>query len=65
MVELQKLYSISKDLNILYVEDEEAVRVQYFKFFEKIFKIVDTASNGEEGLIKYRNFYTVNGKYYD
>ncbi|MCK5109951.1 MAG: response regulator [Arcobacteraceae bacterium] len=64
-IKLKKLYDISKDLNILFVEDEVKLRDQYAKFLKNIFKTVDTASNGEEGLTKYRNFHEQKGKYYD
>ena len=64
-MEFKKLYSISKNLNILYVEDEEKVRERYSHFFEKIFDRVDLACDGEDGLIKYRNFYEQESKYYD
>jgi PAS domain S-box-containing protein len=56
MVELKRLYGISKNLNILYVEDDEKVRDQYSKFFDKIFKTVHTAQDGQEGLEKFNLF---------
>ena len=65
MKKFKELYNISKDLNILFVEDEEELRNQYTRFFKKIFKRVDTSSNGEDGLFKYRDFYKQEGKYYD
>ncbi len=65
MVELKRLYNISKNLNVLYVEDEENVREQYSNFFVKIFKNVDTAVDGEDGLNKYNDFYKIRSRYYD
>jgi len=42
-------------ITILYIEDDEIVRVQTEKILTKIFKKVYVASNGEEGLIEYKN----------
>lgn len=51
IVELKKL---SHNLSIIYVEDEELLRDTLVKYLEKIFDKVDYASNGEEGLEKYK-----------
>jgi len=65
MVELKRLYSISKNLNILYVEDDEKVRNQYSNFFLKLFKTIQTAIDGEDGLNKYNEFYDKTNNHYD
>jgi len=65
MVELKRLYSISKNLNILYVEDDEKVRNQYSNFFLKLFKTIQTATDGEDGLNKYNEFYDKTNNHYD
>jgi len=39
-----------KNLNILYVEDDEAIMTSFSKILKKVFNNVITASNGEEGL---------------
>lgn len=65
MVELKRLYNISKDLNVLYVEDDEKIREQYSKFFQKIFKTVDSATDGQDGLDKYNNFLQKENAPYD
>ncbi|MCK5110309.1 MAG: response regulator [Arcobacteraceae bacterium] len=62
---IKKLQNLTKELSILYVEDEEKLRDQYTNFFTKIFKRVDTACNGEDGLFKYRDFHEQESKYYD
>lgn len=44
-----------KGLNILYVENEETVRVQTSKVFSLFFDNIHLASNGKEGLYKFKN----------
>ncbi|RXJ95570.1 hypothetical protein CRV00_03755 [Malaciobacter molluscorum] len=39
-----------KTITLLYVEDDEMTKIQTVSVFEKIFKNIYTASNGEEGL---------------
>lgn len=46
----------SKNLSILYVEDDKILQTSTAKLFENYFKKVDIASDGEEGLEKYRTF---------
>ena len=55
MKELQKL---TKDLTVLYVEDNEEIIKKMMEMFERLFKKVVRASNGKEGLeyIKNNNF---------
>jgi YesN/AraC family two-component response regulator len=50
MNKLQQLYEDLATVNVLYVEDEEEVRIMTLDFFKNIFANIDTASNGEEGL---------------
>lgn len=50
---MNKLQQLQNDLaaaNVLYVEDEDEVRVMTLTFFNNIFKNIDSAVNGEEGL---------------
>lgn len=54
MSSIQDLIKISKDLNILYVEDSENLLKQMSSFLEKIFKNVYKAKDGQEGLHKYK-----------
>lgn len=51
MGDFQELRKKLKDVNVLYVEDEESVRGETLRFLQKIFTNVDSASNGEEGLV--------------
>lgn len=50
---LKDLLTYSKDLNILYVEDEEITQELYTHIFDDIFSTVNTASNGVEALQMY------------
>lgn len=63
--ELEKLFELSKDLNILYVEDDIDLQRKTFSMFSNIFKSVDTANDGKEGLAKYNEYFEMNEKYYD
>ncbi|MBA3025386.1 MAG: response regulator [Sulfurimonas sp.] len=50
---MNKLQQLQNDLataRVLYVEDEEEVRIMTLTFFNNIFTHVDSAANGEEGL---------------
>lgn len=52
---IKQLYLYSKDLNILFVEDDEELRNQMEGMFRELFKSVDTAENGKTGLAKYND----------
>jgi len=49
---IDQLIAWSKDLNVLYVEDDVSLREEVSLFLSDIFNQVDLASNGEEGLQK-------------
>jgi len=55
----------SKNLNLLYVEDDKSLRDATKKIFILYFKSVDTAENGEDGFDKFVHFKNENSKYYD
>lgn len=57
MGRLQELMKISKNLNILYVEDSDNFLKQMSSFLEKIFKNIYKAKNGQEGLNKYKELH--------
>jgi len=65
MITLNKLLQYSQNLNILYVEDEPRLKEQMTDVLEDIFNIVDSAKDGEEGILKYNEFYDKNGFFYD
>lgn len=53
--ELELLISTCKDLNVLYVEDNDEVRVQTSKILSLYFKCITQAIHGKEGLDKFKN----------
>ena len=55
----------TQTLNVLYIEDDTMLLESTKEMFEIFFKCVDTAQNGEEGLLHYKNFYKAHHFYYD
>jgi len=51
---LIKLKEITKNLTALYVEDEQDLRQSVYEYLKKLFKKVDSAADGVEGLEKYK-----------
>ncbi len=62
---LQMLIESNKDLTVLYVEDNDTVRESTLGILEEFFSNIDSASDGEEGLLKYRKQYQNNSYCYD
>lgn len=60
-----KLYLYSQNLSILVVEDYKPLRDDLIETFENFFDEVLFASDGEEGLCTYRNYYKTHSKYID
>ncbi len=55
MDKIQQLYQLSKDFDILFVEDDDGLRLQMGRVFDELFNQVDTAQNGKVGLQRYRD----------
>lgn len=53
MENLQDVIRLGSRLKVLYVEDDVALRNETRNLFEKIFKSVDVAGNGAEGLMRF------------
>lgn len=53
MTAIKDVQNYSKQLNILYVEDNDKVREETAEIFKLLFGKVDTAVNGQEGIEKY------------
>jgi len=65
MININLVLEFSKDLTVLYVEDDDAVRGDTVDILDEFFKQVDTAVDGQLGLAKYQEYYNKNGTYYD
>ena len=54
MIGIKELATKTKDITVLYVEDEESVREQTETIFSILFKHIDSAFDGEDGWQKYQ-----------
>lgn len=54
MEQAMKLKELAKDMSVLYVEDEKAVREETAEFLKKFFLSVDIAKNGREGVEQFK-----------
>lgn len=64
-MKLKQLIALTKDLNILYVEDEDNLRKETNSFLKTLFATADEAVDGKDGLNKYNDYFKKNKKYYD
>ena len=53
MIDLKKLKEFTKEMKVLYVEDDELIRKEIKEYLERFFPVVDLADNGQEGLKVY------------
>jgi len=65
MNEYNKLFNFTKNLHVLYVEDDPDFRKNTYKILEHFFTKIDTAINGEEAYTKYLENFHTHQKYYD
>ena len=59
------LKQLSQDLSLLYVEDDKILRDKTAYIFNNLFKQVDTAKDGLDGLSLYQDYYKKNDEFYD
>lgn len=59
------LQQVSKELSILYVEDDTSLREKTAIVFKNLFKHIDVAEDGVVGLELYKQYYNKEDKYYD
>ena len=55
MIGIKELADKTKDITVLYVEDEESVRDQTMMILSMLFNHIDSAFDGEDGWQKYQN----------
>lgn len=65
IVTLNSLIPISRELSVLFVEDEENLRQEMSEVLDDIFESVTLAQDGKEGWEKYCSFYETYGRYPD
>ena len=65
VLNFKTLQQISKELSLLYVEDDKALRGKTAVVFQNLFNHVDVAEDGVEGLELYNKYKEDNAKYYD
>ena len=59
------LKKYTRDLNVLFVEDDKDFRKEFQELLLDIFPNVDSAKDGDEGLKKYLNYFNTKQKTYD
>jgi DNA-binding response OmpR family regulator len=64
-VNVKELFDLTKNLDVLYVEDDIDFNAQTKEILEDFFALVDTSFNGLEGLHLYNQYFEKNGKHYD
>lgn len=62
---IKKIQELGKQMNILFVEDNEEVRIQLEKLLSNFFTNINISNDGYEALIRYKEYYKINKKYYD
>ncbi|MCP4970426.1 MAG: diguanylate cyclase [Arcobacter sp.] len=62
---IKELINYSNKLKIIFIEDNDDVRIQLTKLLNNFFKYIDIEIDGFSALEKYNSFYKKNNKYYD
>jgi len=62
---LKELLEHTQTLSVLFIEDNFDVRIQLMKLLENFFSDIDVEIDGEEGLRRFKEYYSSNGTYYD
>jgi DNA-binding response OmpR family regulator len=65
MINSKELLSYTRNLSILFAEDNEQFRVATSEILKNFFMRVDQVQNGQDALEKYIQYYKTQGKYYD
>ena len=65
MVKYEELYKLTKDLTVLFVEDDPSFQKETCEVLDYFFNKVDLADNGQDGLDKYLSYFNEYSKYYD
>ncbi len=65
MIDYKKVSKYTKELNILYVEDNESLREETSELFEEFFNTTITAFDGQNGIELYRQYKEDTNRYFD
>lgn len=65
MTTTKEMLQHTKELHVLYIEDDKDLRESTTDLFENYFQYLETAEDGEDALRKYENFYKKNTQHYD
>jgi DNA-binding response OmpR family regulator len=64
-IDYKLLVAQTRQLTLLYVEDDDTLREVTADLFRKFFALVDVAANGQEGLDQYKRYHKNTHDYYD
>jgi len=65
MIEYNELYNQTKNLKVLYIEDDKNFQIETNTVLEYFFTHIDLAIDGEDGLKQYIDFHNKHNQYYD
>lgn len=65
MLDCNEVYKFSKDLNVLYIEDDKNFSKETCELFNEFFKKVVCVYDGEAGINEYLKYYNINKEYYN
>lgn len=65
MINSNELITRTKDLSVLFVDDNDELRDNISEILKKFFKHIDTSHNGEDAMEKYIEYHENNSKFYD
>ena len=65
MLDFNDVYKLTKDLNILYIEDDSNFLEETSELFKDIFSSVEVETNGIKGLDTYKSYFEKNNCYFD
>ncbi|MCV6609128.1 MAG: response regulator transcription factor [Campylobacterales bacterium] len=64
-MDFHKIYKLTKNCCVLYVEDDKKLREETSEVFEDLFQKTVIAIDGKQGLEKYLEFHKESGKFFD
>lgn len=65
MINSKELLTYTSELSVMFAEDHDELRENTTEILKNFFKEVHAASNGEEALKLYKDYYNKNSKFYD